>query len=132
MDKKFSKILYLSWLIFSSSLMADDQATAIKNALCPYSQEQVEKDASIYFRKKHAGSALVINAQQNKNMESYYALCGSRSNENYTGNYVKIFEENYPNYIKIQQGIENEKNVNLEKRPRLVAQSNSQVGSSEI
>ncbi len=128
MDKNFSKILYLSWLIFSSSLMADDQA-AVKNALCPYSQEQVEKDASVYFRKKHAGSALVINAQQNKNMESYYALCGSRSNEAYTGKYVKIFEENYPNYIKIQQGIQNEENALLENRLPLAAQSNPKASN---
>ena len=88
MNKKFAIILYLSLLFLSSSLMAEDQ-TAIKNALCPYSQEQVEKDSSTYFQKKHSGSALVMNAQQNKNMESYYALCGRRSNETYTGDYVR-------------------------------------------
>ena len=64
-------------------------------------------------------------------MESYYALCGQRSNEIYTGNYAGLFEENYPNYIKIQQGIQNEKNINFEKRHSLAVQNNSQVSSSE-
>ena len=129
MNKEFAIILYLSLLFLSGSLMAEDQA-AIKNSLCPYNKEQVEKDSSIYFRKKHSGSALVMNAQQNKNMESYYALCGQRSNEIYTGNYAKLFEENYPNYIKIQQGMQNKKNALLANRPPLPAESKPKVSSS--